>query len=208
MCSPSIKEVSDPFRLLASMTRAPNRCHFDPSRDIMKFSSYFAVVGLSTQVVLANKFPQDVADQSSYFTTEYQATQVSSWGVPTLVPCPPVEWINTNPTPETQTKVVTQPVPESTTFITKSITTIVPSHTIITDSELSYSWSTVMKYTTYTAWTTQTIFTGKLMARIFPARRVLFVQVLLGMQYMPITYAKPLTISSQHLLHDVHEFES
>jgi hypothetical protein len=127
----------------------------------MKFVLYLAALGLIPGVFSNEILPRDAAAEGPYYTTTYQATKTSAWDVPTLVPCPPIEWTNTHPTPITQTATVTKTLPGTTAYVTSEITKTIPSNTTITETDIYYTWSTLTKYKTFTTRITETSYTGK-----------------------------------------------
>ena len=119
-----------------------------------------AALGLITRVRSEILQSRNAAPESPYYTTTYEATKTSAWNVPTLVPCPPIQWTNPHSTPIVQTTTVTKTLPGTTAYTTSVITKTVPSYTTVTDTDTYYTWSTLTKYTTFTAWTTETSYTG------------------------------------------------
>jgi len=118
-------------------------------------------LGLVPEVLSNEMLPRDAAAESPYYTTTYQATKTSAWDVPTLVPCPPIKWTNTHPTPITQTTTVTKTLPGTTAYVISEITKTIPSNTTITETDTYYTWSTLTKYKTFTTRITETSYTGK-----------------------------------------------
>jgi hypothetical protein len=127
----------------------------------MKVAFYLIALGLIPEALSDIIAPRNEAAESPYYTTTYQATKTSAWDVPTLVPCPPIEWTNTHPTPIVQTTTVTKTLPGTTAYVTSKITKTIPSYTTITETDTYYTWSTLTKYTTFTTRTTETSYTGK-----------------------------------------------
>lgn len=127
----------------------------------MKFSICLIVLRLVPVAFSDVILPRDAAAGSPYYTTTYQATKTSAWDVPTLVPCPPIKWTNTYPTPVVQTTIVTKTLPGTTAYVTSKITKTVPSNTTITETDTYYTWSTITMYTTFTTQTTETSYTGR-----------------------------------------------
>jgi hypothetical protein len=117
-------------------------------------------LGLITQVHSDVLLARDAAAESPYYTTTYQATKTSTWGVPTLVPCPPIQWTNTHSTPEVQTTTVTKTLPGTTAYVTSEITKTIPSYATITETDTFYTVSTLTKTSIFTSWTTATSYTG------------------------------------------------
>jgi hypothetical protein len=118
-------------------------------------------LGFITQVRSDVLLARDAAAKSPYYTTTYQATKTSTWVVPTLVPCPPIEWTNTHSTPVVQTTTVTKTLPGTTAYVTSEITKTVPSYATITETDTFYTWSTLTKTSVFTSWTTATSYTGE-----------------------------------------------
>lgn len=139
----------------------PTHVKFVSCKGTMVYILYLIFLGLIPEVLSDVILPKDVAAESPYYTTTYQATKTSAWDVPTLVPCPPIEWTNTYPTPIVQTTTVTKTLPGTTAYVTSKITKTIPSYTIITETDTYYTWSTLTKYTTFTTRTTETSYTGE-----------------------------------------------
>jgi hypothetical protein len=127
----------------------------------MNFIIYLAALGIIPGILSDVILPRDAAAESPYYTTTYQATKTSAWDVPTLVPCPPIEWTNTHPTPITRTTTVTKTLPGTTAYVTSKITKTIPSNTTITETDTYYTWSTLIEYATFTTRVTETSYTGK-----------------------------------------------
>ena len=139
-----------------------------------KMKVFFCLIalGLIPEALSEVILPRNEAAESPYYTTTYQATKTSAWDVPTLVPCPPIEWTNTHPTPIVQTTTVTKTLPGTTAYVTSKITKTIPSYTTITETDTYYTWSTLTKYTTFTTRTTETSYTGKLGIYLVHLRRL------------------------------------
>lgn len=102
----------------------------------------------------------------AYITT-YQAAKTSAWGVPTLVPCPPITWTNPHSTPIIQTTTVTKTLPGTTACSTSEITKTIPANTTITETDTYYTESTITHFTTLTQWTTETSYEGEWLLVLF-----------------------------------------
>jgi hypothetical protein len=124
--------------------------------DIFCLTALGFIAQVRSDVLLA----RDAAAESPYYTTTYQATKTSTWGVPTLVPCPPIKWTNTHSTPVVQTTTVTKTLPGTTAYVTSEITKTIPSYATITETDTFYTRSTLTKTSIYTSWTTATSYTG------------------------------------------------
>jgi hypothetical protein len=135
---------------------------FSQCKGAMKVFDIFCLtaLGLITQVHSDVLLARDAAAESPYYTTTYQATKTSTWGVPTLVPCPPIQWTNTHSTPEVQTTTVTKTLPGTTAYVTSEITKTIPSYATITETDTFYTVSTLTKTSIFTSWTTATSYTG------------------------------------------------
>lgn len=131
-----------------------------PTR-IMRIFLCLISSGFITRVRPDVILPRDAPAGSPYYTTTYQAIKTSTWDEPTLVPCPPVKWTNTHPTPITQTTTVIKTLPGTTAYTTSEITKTIPAYTTITETDTYYTWSTLTYTTTLTALTTATSYTGR-----------------------------------------------
>lgn len=125
-----------------------------------------SVASVATQGLVARGDP----GQGSWYTSSFSTICTTQYTTTSVVPCTtPLQWTNTAPTPVTTTTVVTIPITSygsvtSTLYTTSTLTTIIPQNTTITDYITYYTSSTIVYSSTYTTWTTETLFTGLLLA--------------------------------------------
>lgn len=109
----------------------------------MREIQFWAALGLVHGALSVAAMSRNAAVGGPYLATDNQATETPAPGLSTLVPCPPIEWTNTHSTPVIQIATVTMRLPGTTAYATSEITKTIPSHTVITETDTYYAWSTL-----------------------------------------------------------------